>query len=117
MIFIDHTGDGRHDHTVNVIGVERDAAGRARKLKLAVGSFDDMKDADSATPPRGLYEVNNYCEEVEVDLDEQGKIAASRVTWSSEPPYVARSRYSARTTLMELKPGGTLKVARWGDPP
>ncbi len=114
IVFIDHTGDKKWDHTVNVVGVERDAAGRARKLTLAGGSFDDMKDADGATSPRGLQEVNNYAEEVVVDLDEAGKIAGSRVTWSSEPSYLVAGRYSARTTIMELKPGGTLKVARWG---
>jgi hypothetical protein len=116
VIFIDHTGDGKWDHTVNVVGVERDAAGVPKKLTLAVGSFDDMKDADGKTAPNGLGEVNNYAEELEVTLDASGKITGSKVTWSSEPAYLVDARYSARTTLMELKPGGRLKVARWSDP-
>lgn len=116
LVFIDHEGDRRFDHTVNVVAVERDAAGRARRLTLAVGSYDHMLDADAATRPGGLGEVNNYCEEVEVALNEDGTIASSRVTWSSEPAHVHDSRYSAATTLMELAPGGLLKVARWGNP-
>ena len=114
IVFIDHTGDGKWDHTVNVVGVTRDAAGAVRQVKLAVGSFDDMKDADGATAPKGLDEVNDYAEEVTVDLDAAGKITSSAVTWSSEPDYVHDGRYAARTTLMELKPGGRLKLARWG---
>jgi peptidoglycan hydrolase-like protein with peptidoglycan-binding domain len=114
IVFIDHTGDGKFDHTVNVVGVERDGGGRVTRLKLAVGSFDDMKDADGATAPRGLHEVNNYAEEVTVDVGPDGRIAGSAVTWSSEPSYLVAPRYSARTTLMELRPGGRLKVARWG---
>lgn len=114
LVFIDHTGDGRYDHTVNVVGVERGADGKVRRLVLGVGSFDDMKDADGATAPAGLGEVNNYVEEVTIDLDGQGRIAGSRVTWSSEPAWLVAGRYSERTTIMELKPGGTLKVGRWG---
>src|SRR5262249_39850648 len=59
LIFIDHTGDGRWDHTVNVVKAEKDAQGHVRKLVLAVGSFDDMKDADGSTAPRGGFEINN----------------------------------------------------------
>ena len=114
MIFIDHTGDGTYDHTVNVVDVRRDGSGKVRSLRLAVGSFDDMKDADGATAPSGLGEVNNYAEELEVRFSTSGKIIGSRVTWASEPSYLVRGRYSARSTLMEHKPGGKLLVSRWG---
>ena len=53
VLFIDHTGDGQVDHMANVVKVERDAAGKVTRLVLATGSFDDMKDADGATAPRG----------------------------------------------------------------
>jgi hypothetical protein len=116
VIFIDHTGDGRVDHMANVIGVERDAAGRVTSLKLATGSYDDMKDADGSTAPRSLGEVNNYAEEVTVAFGADGRVASSKVTWSSEPAWLADVRYSARTLLMELRPGGTISVGRWAQP-
>jgi len=115
LIFIDHTGDGRWDHTVNVVKVEKDEQGHARKLVLAVGSFDDMKDADGSTAPRGGFEINNYAEEVTVDLDASGKIVRSETTYTSEPQYLVKPRYSATNTLMELRPNGRIKVGRWGD--
>ena len=114
VIFIDHRGEGRWDHTVNVVSVTRDGTGRARSLVLAVGSFDHMLDADSETEPTSMSEVNNYSEEVTVDLDENGRIAGSRVSWSSEPVWLVAPRYSAVTTLMELGRGGRLRVSRWG---
>ena len=114
LVVIDHTGDGRFDHMANVVRVEHDAAGRAQRLVLATGSFDDMKDADGATAPGSLAEVNNYVEEVTVDLDANGKVSRSTVTWSSEPPWLQPGRYSARTLLMELKPGGVIAAGRWG---
>ena len=115
LIFIDHTGDGRYDHTVNVIRVEKDAAGRSRKLVLAVGSYDDVRDNSSATSVEGvgLAIVNTYSEEVTVTLDSNGRVTQSEVTYASEPSYIVDSRYSARTTLMEMKSGGTVFVARW----
>lgn len=116
VMFIDHTGDGRVDHMFNVVRVERDAQGVAKRVVLATGSFDDMKDADGSTAPNSLGEVNNYSEEVTVDLDARGRITNSRVTWSSEPGWLAAPRYSARTLLMELKPGGRIDVGRWGQP-
>ncbi len=114
IVFIDHTGDGTYDHTVNVIEVTKDSDGRVRALRLAVGSFDDMKDGSAETAPGGLGEVNNYTEEVVIRFSREGRITGSAVTWSSEPSYVVPSRYAARNTLMELKPGGTLLVSRWG---
>lgn len=114
VIFIDHTGDGRVDHMANVIKVERDAEGRVTQMVLATGSFDDMKDADGATAPNSLTEVNNYAEEVTVKFDATGRVTSSQVTWSSEPAWLTGGRYSARTLLMEMKPGGTLSVGRWG---
>ena len=113
VIFIDHTGDGRVDHMANVVRVQRDTSGKVTQMVLATGSFDDMKDADGSTAPRGLYEVNHYAEEVTVQFDASGKVTSSKVTWSSEPAWLTDSRYSARTLLMEMKPGGKLSVGRW----
>jgi peptidoglycan hydrolase-like protein with peptidoglycan-binding domain len=114
VIFIDHTGDGTYDHAVNVIKVERGDDGKVRRVVLGTGSYDDIKDADGSTLPNGLAEVNTYVEEVTVDLDTQGKVSSSRVTWSSEPGYLHAPRYSAATTLMEMKENGRLRVGRWG---
>ncbi|MCA3012443.1 MAG: peptidoglycan-binding protein [Myxococcaceae bacterium] len=116
VIVIDHTGDGRVDHMANVISAERDAAGRVTSMVLATGSFDDMKDANGATAPNSLGEVNNYAEEVTVRFDEQGRVTSSAVTWSSEPAWLVGGRYSARSLLMELKEGGTIAVGRWAQP-
>jgi peptidoglycan hydrolase-like protein with peptidoglycan-binding domain len=113
LIFMDHTGDGKYDHTINVVGVQKDAQGKVSTVTLGVGSFDDMKDADGATAPNGLGEVNNYVEEVTISLNSAGRITGSNVTWSSEPGYVSQNRYSASNTLMEMRPNGTLKVGRW----
>lgn len=116
VIFIDHTGDGKFDHTVTVVDVEKDSAGRTRKIVMAVGSYDDVRDASSETSVEGvgLSIVNTYSEEVTVELNEAGRITSSEVTYSSEPSYLVDTRYSARTTLMEQKAGGKLIVARWG---
>jgi len=114
LIFMDHAGDGKYDHAINVVGVQRDAQGKVSTLTLGVGSFDDMKDADGATAPNGLGEVNNYTEEVTISLNAQGRVTSSAVTWSSEPGYVSKNRYSAANTIMEMKAGGTMKVGRWG---
>lgn len=116
IIFIDHTGDGSFDHTVTVIKVERDEANRARQLTLAVGSYDDVRDYSAATSVEGVgfAIVNVYAEEVVVALDANGRVTDTEVTYSSEPPYVIDTRYSARTTLMEMKAGGRLIVSRWG---
>ncbi len=116
VIFMDHTGDGRVDHMANVVKIERDAAGVVTRLVLATGSFDDMKDTSGATAPNHLGEVNNYTEEVTVDLDANGRVKDSRVTWSSEPSWLVEGRYSARSLLMEMKPGGTIAVGRWAQP-
>lgn len=116
IIFIDHTGDGSFDHTVTVIDVEKDANQRTRKLVLAVGSYDDVRDNSSETSVEGvgLSIVNTYSEEVTVELDVNGRVTSSTVTYASEPSYIVDTRYSARTTLMEQKAGGKLIVARWG---
>ncbi|MGB1258022.1 MAG: peptidoglycan-binding domain-containing protein [Thiolinea sp.] len=117
LIFIDHTGDRRYDHTVTVIKVERDQANRTRKLVLAVGAYDDVRDNSAATSVEGVgfAIVNTYSEEVTVTLDESGRIENSEVTYTSEPEYMVDPRYSARTTLMEQRHGGTLFVGRWGN--
>lgn len=114
LIFIDHTGNGSFDHAVNVIKVERDANNRTRKLVMAVGSFDDVRDNSSDTEPNSLSQINTYTEEVTVEMDASGRITNSLVSWSSEPDYLVKTRYSARTTLMEQKPGGKLMIGRWG---
>ena len=113
LIFIDHTGNGSFDHTVNIIKVERDSANRTRKLVMAVGSFDDVRDNISDTEPTSLGLINTYAEEVTVELDANGRISNSVVSWSSEPDYIVKTRYSARTTLMEQKAGGKLFVGHW----
>ncbi|HRJ52828.1 MAG TPA: peptidoglycan-binding domain-containing protein [Candidatus Thiothrix moscowensis] len=113
LIFIDHTGNGSFDHTVNVIRVERDSANRTRKLVMAVGSFDDVRDNSSDTEPNSLSQINTYSEEVTVELDANGRVINSTVSWSSEPDYLVKTRYSARTTLMEQKGGGKLFIGRW----
>jgi hypothetical protein len=85
-------------------------------MVLATGSYDDMKDANGATAPNGLGEVNNYAEEVTVSFDAAGKVTSSKVTWSSEPSWLVDGRYSARTLLMELRPNGRISVGRWAQP-
>lgn len=114
MVFMDHTGNGSYDHTVNVVKVSRDDAGKVKQVVLAVGSYDDVRDSLAATVVNNLGQINHYSEEVIVDFDADGRITDSRVTWSSEPPYVVRARYHAGNTLMELKKGGELFIGRWG---
>lgn len=72
---------------MNVLRVEKDAQGHVRELVPAVG----------------------------VELDAAGKILRSQNTYSSEPAYLAKPRDDAHNTLMELRPGGRIKVGRWGD--
>jgi hypothetical protein len=113
MIMIDHTGDGVVDHMVNVIEVIKDTQNRVTQVRLACGSFDDIRDNQASTSPTWT-DVNLYTEEIIVDFDAQGLITQSQVSWTSEPAYASPPRYSERTTLMELKPGGTLSVCRFG---
>ena len=114
LIFIDHTGNGRYDHTVNVVKIKKDSEHRVRQLTLAVGSYDDVRDSLAATVVNSLSILNQYCEEVVIDFDENERVIRSEVTYSSEPNYVVKTRYSARTTIMEGKSGGKLKISRWG---
>ena len=58
--------------------------------------------------------MNNYVEEVTVQVDAAGKVTSSKVTWSSEPAWLSEGRYSARTLLMEMRPGGKISAGRWG---
>lgn len=113
MIFIDHTGNGSYDHTVNVVRVEKDSNSLVRRLTLAMGSYDDMKDNSSATIVT-YRALNPYAEEIIVELDTNGRITSSKVSYSSEPSYLVKTRYRAVTTLMERKRGGVLMVGRWG---
>lgn len=113
LLFLDHSA-GRWDHAVNVVRVVRDGAGRVTEVRLAVGSFDDMKDADHATAPGGPGEIDVYAEEVTVLFDADGRITRSFVSWASEPRYEVEPRYDVRNTLMDLHPRSALKVARWG---
>lgn len=114
MIFIDHTGNASFDHTVNVIKVIKDNDNNVRQLILAVGSYDDVRDSSSATRVSSMAMVNQYVEEVVVDFNEYKEITQSRVTYSSEPSYIVKRRYSAKTTLMEVKGNGKLRISRWG---
>ncbi len=114
IIFIDHTGDGRYDHTITVVKIKKDSANKVRQLTLAVGSYDDVRDSLASTIVNSLNILNQYSEEVVVDFDADENITQSEVTYSSEPSYVVKTRYSASTTLMERKRGGKLKVSRWG---
>lgn len=114
-IFMDHKGDGRFDHAMTVVGLERDGQGRVTNLTLAIGSFDDMKDANSDTPPRGPAEINQYAEELQISFDSAGGILGSGTTWTSEPAYIAKPRYTPQNTLMELRAGGTIFVGRWNN--
>jgi hypothetical protein len=114
LIFIDHTGNGSYDHTVNVVSIKKDHANRVRQLVLAVGSYDDVRDSLASTVVNSLSILNQYCEEVTIDFDKNEHVTQSEVTYSSEPEYVVKTRYSARTTLMEKKDGGKLKISRWG---
>lgn len=123
MIFLNHNQGGAHtpagrrdeqfDHAVLVVGVDRDATGRVTRLHLVCGSFDDMADADVATAPRGIGSINQYMEELEVDLGADGRIVDWRRLWTSEPQGLVAPRYSPQNTLIELQPGGTVMVARW----
>ena len=112
MIFIDHTGNGSYDHTVNIIKVSRDTNNRVKQLTLGMGSYDDMRDNSSATSVT-YNALNPYSEEVIVDLDTNGRITGSKVSYSSEPTYLVKTRYRAVTSLMERKRGGKLMVCRW----
>jgi hypothetical protein len=77
-----------------------------------MGSFDDMRDNSSATIVT-YSALNPYSEEVIVDLDANGLITSSKVSYSSEPTYLVKTRYRAVTTLMERKRGGVMMVGRW----
>lgn len=115
IIFIDHQGDDRFDHTVNIVKVKRDNDNTLRELTLAVGSYDDVRDSLASTVVTSLSILNQYCEEVVVKFDRNERITHSEVTYSSEPSYIVRPRYSATSTLMEIRTGGMLKVCRWGE--
>lgn len=114
LIFIDHTGNGSYDHTVNVVKIKKDNAHRVRQLTLAVGSYDDVRDSIAATVVNSLSILNQYCEEVTIDFDENERVIRSDVTYSSEPEYIVKTRYSAKSSIMERKSGGKLKISRWG---
>lgn len=114
LIFIDHTGDDHYDHTVTVVKIKKDEKKRVRQLVLAVGSYDDVRDSLASTVVNSLGILNQYSEEVVVDFDKNERITHAEVTYSSEPKYVVKPRYSHTSTLMEKKKGGTLKVSRWG---
>jgi hypothetical protein len=112
------TRDTRIDHAMTVVGLTRNADGRVTSLVLAVGSFDDVSDADSTTPPSGARDINNYIEELTIGFNADGTInydsAVTRTTWASEPAGLVAPRYTPRNTLMELNGGGSIFVGRWG---
>lgn len=76
-----HPDDNRWDHAMTVVKVERDAQGRTQRLTMAIGSFDDLKDADSATPPTNV--VNLYAYEETIDFRD-GALVDAHVTWQSD---------------------------------
>ena len=115
MIFMDHQGDGSFDHAITVVRVERTSDHKVQEVVLAVGSFDDIKDADPETKPEGPPTINNYAEEVTIRFAPDGSIVDSHSTWQSEPPYEREAEYSATNTLMDSHPNGRLCIARWGD--
>lgn len=78
-----------------------------------VSSFDDVRDSSSDTEPTLLSLINTYAEEITVELDANGRISNAVMSWSSEPDYLVKTRYSERTTLMEQKAGGKLFIGRW----
>jgi len=115
MIFMDHQGDGNFDHAITVVANHPSGDGARRTLVLAVGSFDDVKDADTTTKPRGRHDVNHYAEEVTIEL-EGNAVRRAESTWASQPAAVAAPAYEATNTIMDLRAGSRLIVARWGDP-
>jgi hypothetical protein len=76
-----HPNDAKWDHAMTVLKVERDEQGRTKRLTMAIGSFDDLKDADSATPPTNL--VNLYSYEQTIDFQD-GNVSDSQITWQSD---------------------------------
>jgi len=113
LIFIDHTGNGSYDHTVNVVKVNRDSSNNVRQLILAVGSYDDVRDTNANTVVSSMAMVNQYVEEVIIDFNEYQEITHSEVSYSSEPSYIICTRYTAKTTIMEQKANGKLRISRW----
>lgn len=99
-----------------LVKVDKDTAGRTKRLILAVGSYDDVRDASSATSVEGvgLAIVNTYSEEVTVDFDTNGRVTKSVVTYASRQLYGGFSLPSARTTLMEQKPNGRINRGALG---
>ncbi len=114
MIFMDHHSDGKYDHVVTVVDVARRPDGTVSGLTIATGAFHDMKDDDGRTRPRGWKDVNNFTEEISVDVGVDGRITGSKVTWASEPSYLKEARFSHKNTLMDLAEKGQVFVGRWG---
>lgn len=114
LIFMDHQSDGKYDHVVNVVGVTRREDGTVSQLVIATGAFHDMKDDLGSTTPRGWMDVNNFTEEVTVNVGPDGRIQDSSVTWSSEPAYLKEPRFSHQNALMDLAEKGQVFVGRWG---
>ena len=115
LIFLDHAGDGKWDHTVNVINVEKDVKGKVQTITLAVGSYDDMRDTDPETKP-SPKDINLYTEEVKIHFNKNGQATQSETTWSSEPTKLFGKRYNITNTLMDLHQGGKIKVGVWDFP-
>jgi hypothetical protein len=83
VIFQQHTHpkDDRWDHAMTVVKVERDEQGKTTRLTMGIGSFDDLKDNNAATPPTNL--VNFYAYEQVIDFQD-GNITDSQITWQSD---------------------------------
>lgn len=77
--------DQRIDHTMHVVGVDRDSdTGRVQRLVIAMGTYDDLKDFNEGTAPT-VNRLNNYAFEAVIEFDEDGDVADCRVPWQSDP--------------------------------
>lgn len=89
LIFQNHGSNGqpdhRADHAMHVMRVERDPeSGKVKRLVIAMGTFDDMKDSDPKTRP-DIKLVNNYSLEATIEFGADGDIQDCQITWQSDP--------------------------------
>lgn len=112
-----HPNNDTWDHTITVVGVEKDEKGRTSKLTLAIGSFDDLNDANSATPPTGPINLYAYEEQIRF---ENGEIVDSQITWQSDaqlnrldPGSKTSQRIYRAAKLLGVEQKA-IEVHRWG---
>jgi hypothetical protein len=87
--------DTKWDHAITVLQVEKDELGRTKRLTMAIGSFDDLKDDDAATP--ATNQVNFYSYEQTIDFAD-GQVTDATITWQSD---AALRPIGAKDTLKE----------------